>query len=310
MKTLLLVDGHALIYRAYFALPPFKTKSGFPTNVIYGFFTILQKTINDFKPEYVTILFDTPKPTFRNKLYKKYQINRPKSQDNMRIQIPVLKKILTAGNLYQLEKDGFEADDLIGTLTLDKKNSNFRKIILTGDKDIFQLVDNTTFVMTPPIGFSKGILYDKDEVIKKLNVNPNQIPDYKALAGDPSDNYPGAKGIGPKTAAKLIKEYQTIEILLEQLQNVHNPKTKNLLGKNKKNILVSKKLAIIKRDVNIKFETQKARFLGFNHKIKKELLNLGMIGLIKRLYGEKKELNSKVKDVVKKVKKEDQATLF
>ena len=217
MKTLLLVDGHALIHRAYFAIPPFKTKDGFPTNAIYGFFMILQKSINDFKPHYLVILYDTPKPTFRNKLYKNYQIHRPKSQDNMIIQIPKLKEILNKGKIFQLEKEGFEADDLIGTITTSENKNDLKKIILTGDKDIFQLVNENTFVMTPQIGFSKGLLFDKEEVIKKLKVQPIQIPDYKALAGDPSDNYPGAKGIGPKTAEKLINEFISIENLYQNL---------------------------------------------------------------------------------------------
>src|SRR3990167_2235098 len=211
MKTFLLVDGHALIHRAYFAIPPFKTKDGFPTNAIYGFFTILQKAIKDFNPLFLTILYDTPKPTFRNKLFKSYQIQRPKTQDDMKVQIPKLKEILDTGNVYQLEMEGFEADDIIGTITTQTNDKDLKKVILTGDKDIFQLVNSSTYVMTPQIGFNNAILYDEEQVIKKLKILPQLIPDYKALAGDPSDNYPGAKGIGPKTAANLIDEYKSVE---------------------------------------------------------------------------------------------------
>src|SRR3989344_6940401 len=284
MKTLLLVDGHALIHRAYFAIPPFKTKDGFPTNAIYGFFMILQKSINDFKPHYLVILYDTPKPTFRNKLYKNYQIHRPKSQDNMIIQIPKLKEILNKGKIFQLEKEGFEADELIGTITTSEKKTDLKKIILTGDKDIFQLVNENTFVMTPQIGFSKGLLFDKEEVIKKLKVQPIQIPDYKALAGDPSDNYPGAKGIGPKTAEKLINEFISIENLYQNLDKVNDLRIKKLLNDHKDDILLSKKLAVIVKNIDINFKLSDTEFLGFNQNVKKELLSLGMNTLVKRLF--------------------------
>lgn len=310
MKTLLLVDGHALIHRAYFAIPPFKTKDGFPTNAIYGFFMILQKSINDFKPHYLTILYDTPKPTFRNKLYKDYQIHRPKSQDNMIIQIPKLKEILEKGRIFQLEKEGFEADDLIGTITTNENKKDLKKIILTGDKDIFQLVNKNTFVMTPQIGFSKGLLFDKEEVFKKLKVLPIQIPDYKALAGDPSDNYPGAKGIGPKTAEKLINEFQTIENLYKNIKKVSDKRLKKLLEDHKENILISKKLAVIEKNTDIKFSLERAKFTGFNINVKKELMSLGMKGLVKRLFTNNLDKKDNSENKKKNNGESQQASLF
>src|SRR4030065_2896363 len=158
MESFLLVDGHALLYRAFFALPPFKTKSGFPTNAIYGFLTILNKAISDFNPTYLVVCFDTPKPTFRNKLYKKYQIQRPKTDLNLKIQIPVIKKILKSGKILCIEKDGFDADDLLGTIVKLVYNENIKKLILTGDKDLLQLVNSSTFVVSPHIGFNKSRL--------------------------------------------------------------------------------------------------------------------------------------------------------
>ena len=310
MKTLLLVDGHALIHRAYFAIPPFKTKDGFPTNAIYGFFMILQKSINDFKPHYLVILYDTPKPTFRNKLYKNYQIHRPKSQDNMIIQIPKLKEILNKGKIFQLEKEGFEADDLIGTITTSENKNDLKKIILTGDKDIFQLVNENTFVMTPQIGFSKGLLFDKEEVIKKLKVQPIQIPDYKALAGDPSDNYPGAKGIGPKTAEKLINEFISIENLYQNLDKVNDLRIKKLLNDHKDDILLSKKLAVIVKNIDINFKLSDTEFLGFNQNVKKELLSLGMNTLVKRLFTNNLDKKDNSENKKKNNSESQQASLF
>lgn len=310
MKTFLLVDGHALIHRAYFAIPPFKTKDGFPTNAIYGFFTILQKAIKDFNPSYLVILYDTPKPTFRKKLYKNYQIHRPKSQDDMIVQIPKLKEIFNEGSVYQLEMGGFEADDLIGTITTKISESSIKKIILTGDKDIFQLINSSTYVMTPQIGFNNAILYDDEQVIKRLNVSPSLIADYKALAGDPSDNYPGAKGIGPKTAVKLINEYKSIENLYKNLENIKDERVKKLLIQNKKDVLISKELAVIKKDVQIKFDLEKSIFTGFNEKIKEELLKLGMNGLVSRLFNNKEiPINYKTKKP-KKTNDEQQINLF
>ena len=310
MKTFLLVDGHALIHRAYFAIPPFKTKDGFPTNAIYGFFTILQKAIKDFNPLFLTILYDTPKPTFRNKLYKSYQIQRPKTQDDMKVQIPKLKEILDTGNVYQLEMEGFEADDIIGTITTQTNDKDLKKVILTGDKDIFQLVNSSTYVMTPQIGFNNAILYDEEQVVKKLKILPQLIPDYKALAGDPSDNYPGAKGIGPKTAANLINEYKSVENLYKNINIIKNERVKKILLDQKTNVFISKELAVIKKDVKINFDFNKSKFTGFNNKIKDELLSLGMKGLVSRLFNNKvKQTNPEIQKT-QKTNDEQQINLF
>ncbi len=310
MKTFLLVDGHALIYRSYFAIPPFKTKDGFPTNAIYGFFTIITKAIKDFNPTYLTILYDTPKPTFRKKLYKNYQIHRPKSQDDMIIQIPKLKEILDTGNIYQLEMEGFEADDLIGTITSNTLDKDIKKIILTGDKDIFQLINSSTYVMTPQIGFNSAILYDEEQVVRKLKITPSLIPDYKALAGDPSDNYPGAKGIGPKTAANLINEYKSIENLYKNINIIKDERVKRILIDQKENVFISKELAKIKKDVKINFDLNKSKFVGFNNKIKDELLSLGMKGLVSRLFNNKvKQINPEMQKT-QKTNDEQQINLF
>lgn len=287
MQTFLLVDGNAIMHRAFHALPPFKTKEGIPTHVVYGFFSIIYKAIADFSPKYLAVCFDTPAPTFRNKIFKEYQIQRPKIADEFISQIPSVKKALDLGGVVHLEKDGFEADDLLGTiakkigLLFDKK---IKVLILSGDRDILQLADRNIFVVSPQIGFSTSKIYDTNEVVKKFMVTPSQIADFKALAGDPSDNYSGAKGIGPKTASKLINEFQTVENLLENLKKIENPKLKKILEENKDNISLAKKLARIVTDVKIDFEIEKAKFAGFKKELKDFLLKLEMKSLVKRIF--------------------------
>ncbi len=295
------------MHRAYHALPPFKSADGTPTNVVYGYLSMLNKVVTDFKPDYLISCFDTPKPTFRNKLFKKYQSQRPKIDDSFIIQIPLVKQALDAAGINRLEKDGYEADDLIGTITRIFEKNNFRVIILTGDKDIFQLITDNVFVAAPQLGLANIKIFDKSEVEKKLDVAPNQIIEYKALAGDPSDNYPGASGIGPKTASKLIHQFGTVENIYKNLNKVDSLKIKEVLEKEKDSVFVSKKLATIITDVEIEVDIEKLKFKGFNKKLIDFLTQYQMSTLTKRIFG--------VKDVAKKseqAKKEkpDQIGLF
>lgn len=287
MQIFLLVDGNAVMHRAFHALPPFKTKTGIPTHVIYGFFSIIYKAITDFSPVYFTVCFDTPAPTFRNKIFKEYQIQRPKIADEFKSQIPSVKKALDLGGIVHLEKDGFEADDLLGTIA--KRvgflfNKKIKVLILSGDRDILQLVDRNIFVISPQTGLSNIKIYDVDEVAKKFMVTPSQIADFKALAGDPSDNYLGARGIGPKTASKLISEYQTVENLFNNLNKIENRALRKILEENKNNVFLAKKLARIVTDVKIDFEIEKAKFEGFKKELKDFLLKLEMKSLVKRIF--------------------------
>lgn len=283
------------MHRAYHALPPFKSTDGTPTNVVYGFISMLHKAINDFKPGYLASCFDTPKKTFRNKLFKDYQIQRPKIEDNFIVQIPLVKKALDEAGIYRLEKDGYEADDLIGTITKIFDGNKYRIIILTGDKDIFQLIKENIFVASPQLGLTNIKIFDRTEVEKKLNISPGEIIDYKALSGDPSDNYPGAKGIGPKTAVKLINQYGNIKNIYENLDKIQSEKIRIILKKEKKNVYLSKKLATILKDVEIDLDIKKLKFDGFNNKLKDFLESYQMISLIKRLFKEKKSQEKIIK---------------
>jgi DNA polymerase-1 len=305
MNTLLIIDGNAIMHRAFHAIPAFKTTSGKPTNVIYGFFSMLQKAIQDFHPTHIVVCFDTPKPTFRNKLYKKYQENRPKISDDFISQIPLVREGLKAAEITYLEKDGYEADDVIGTLAIHAKKHHLHSLILTGDKDILQLVNDMVMVISPKLGISNIQLLNKDDVVKKLGIPPEKITDFKALMGDPSDNYPGAKGIGPKTAAELLETYNSIDHIYKHLEDL-KPKVKDLLIKHKENVFLSKQLATIHTDVPIHINFEKTHFQSFNMKLKDFLLSLEMKTLAQRLFSDKMKINKK--NVQKK--SEEQISMF
>lgn len=288
-NTLLLIDGNALMHRAYHALPPFKTRDGLPTNAIYGFLSMLQKAIVDFKPTHLAVCFDTPTPTFRKKIFKEYQAHRPKIDDQLILQMPLIREALDKAGITRLEKPGFEADDLIGTITHKLKKPNTRILIFTGDKDILQLVSDKVFVIAPLIGLGNVKLYDREEVKKRFSLDPNQIPDLKGLMGDSSDNYSGAKGIGPKTAAQLLIQFHDIKNLFKNLNKVENKRIKKILEDHKENILLSKQLAQIHTNIDIDFNFDKTYFIRFNTELKDYLSKLEIHSLIKRLFQEKKE---------------------
>lgn len=308
MKTLLLIDGNAIMHRAYHALPPFKTKSGQPTNALFGFLSMLYKATVDFNPQYLVVCFDTPTPTFRKKIFEEYQAHRPKIEDDLKTQFTPVKEALDAAGVVHLEKPGFEADDLIGTISHHFDKNGIKVLILSGDRDIIQLVGNNVYVITPQIGFAKTKIYNEEEVEKKFGVTASQIPDYKALAGDQSDNYKGAKGIGPKTAAKLISQFKSVENLFKQLPKVE-PKLKTVLKENKKNILLSKKLATILTNVDIDFQIDKTAFSTFYESLKEILIKYEIRSLVNRFFGAKNVVVPK-KEPEKKKDDKSQMGLF
>ena len=310
MQTLLLIDGNAIMHRAYHALPPFKSADGTPTNVVYGYLSMLNKVVVDFKPDYLISCFDTPKKTFRNKLFKSYQIQRPKIENEFIVQIPLVKQALDAARVERLEKDGFEADDLIGTITRIFETNKFRVVILTGDKDIFQLITDNVFVAAPQLGLANIKIFDKSEVEKKLDVSPSQIIEYKALAGDPSDNYPGASGIGPKTASKLIHQFGTVENIYKNIDKVESEKIREVLKKEKDSVYLSKKLATIITDVDIDLDIEKLKFKGFNKKLIDFLTQYQMNTLTKRIFNVKEVEKKENPPAGGKKEKSDQIGLF
>src|SRR5260221_624319 len=224
------IHSHALIYRAHHAFADLSTSSGQKVNAVYGFARILLTVIRDFHPEYIAVTFDTHAPTFRHAEYLGYKSSRPEMPEDLRPQIDIIKRVVTAFNIPQFELAGYEADDLIGTLSLQistiakkeqKKGEppSLLTVIVTGDRDSFQLVDDDlVHAWLPGRGkFSKDKEYDEQAVMEKMGVKPSQIIDLKALMGDASDCIPGVKGIGEKTAVKLIQEFHSVDELYELL---------------------------------------------------------------------------------------------
>ena len=258
MSRLVLIDGNAIVHRAYHALPPLhKTSEGQLTNAVYGFFSMTLKIISDLNPENLIVCFDRPAPTFRKQMYVGYQATRPKMEDELSEQFKIIHEVLEKIKINIFELDGYEADDLIGTLSYQavEKKPKEEVIILTGDRDLLQLVNSQVMILAPIVGVTKMILFDEAKVKEKYGLEPHQFIDYKALVGDASDNYPGVGGIGPKRAANLLNKYHTIEGIYENLGDI-NPKIAEKLAIDAEQSAMAKKLATIELEapIHLKFE--------------------------------------------------------
>ncbi len=268
--TFVIIDGNALVHRAFHAMPPLATKDGRMINAAYGFTTILMRVMKELKPKYIATTFDLPKPTFRHEIYKEYKAHREKQVDELYDQIPIVKDIVETFNIPIYELEGFEADDLIGTIA-DKlvDHNEIDTYVVTGDMDILQLVDDSTFVYAPKRSISDIVIYDELAVRDRYgSLAPDQLVDYKALRGDPSDNIPGVAGIGDKTAIELLKEFPTLDELYAGFEKSDNikPRIKGLLTKHKKDAYLSQELAQIKLDVAVDFSLEEAQFNGVDQK--------------------------------------------
>ncbi len=262
MEKLVLIDGNAIIHRAYHALPKtMTTRAGEPTNAVYGFTTTLIKVLEDLKPDYLATSFDLAGPTFRHEHYKEYKATRVKADQELYDQIPKVKQIVETMNIPIYEKEGFEADDCIGTVVERLKNSDVEIYIVSGDKDIFQLINGKVFVYSLRKGLSQMQTIGHDNIKLEYNLDPDDFIDLKALAGDSSDNIPGVPGIGAKTATDLIQKFDTLENLYENLDSTEiKPRIKQLLETHKDQAFMSQKLATIHRDVPIKFSLEDCRW--------------------------------------------------
>lgn len=266
MNRLLLIDGNAIMHRAYHAMPQLTTTDGSPVQVVYGFASMIFGLYDKLKPSHMTVAFDRPGPTFRNELFTGYQAKRPKADDEFIAQIAGVHDLVAAFGIPTYEKDGYEADDVIGTIVKQvnskQKTENSEKIdqviIVTGDRDILQLVeDERVLVFMPTKGLSEGRVYGEKEVIERMGVTPSQVVDLKALMGDNSDNYLGVRGIGPKTAIRLLTEYGSIEKVYEELDNDRGfagETTRKKLKEGKESALLGKKLAALYTHVPMLFD--------------------------------------------------------
>ena len=256
MEKLLIIDGNSIANRAFYALPLLSNSKGEFSNAVYGFVNILTKTILDLNPTHIAIAFDYGKKTFRNEIYSEYKATRKGMPNELAVQMPILKKLLKTMGISYFEKQNIEADDIIGTLC---KTPNCQKILLSGDRDLFQLLNNETIMWFPKKGVTEIEIITENNLKDKMGINPNQVVDYKALRGDSSDNIPGVAGVGEKTAISLIETYSTLENIYENIENISG-KLKEKLENGKKLAFVSKQLATIKQDVELEYSLSDLTF--------------------------------------------------
>ncbi|MEN6349125.1 MAG: DNA polymerase I [Syntrophomonas sp.] len=253
---LMLIDGNSLLYRAFYALPLLHTSDGVYTNGVYGFLTMFRRVMAEQQPTHIAVAFDMDRKTFRNEMYSDYKANRSAPPDELRGQFQLLRDVLSALNVEYLEMQGYEADDIIGTLSRKAEEKGIESIILTGDGDALQLVSEKVKVLMSKKGITETEIYDPSQVKAKWGVDPEKMIEIKALMGDASDNIPGVPGIGPKTAMKLIAEYGSLENLYEHLDNVGGKKLLERLTEYREQAFVSRRLATIDRDMDIEFEPE------------------------------------------------------
>jgi len=227
-KTLLAVDGMAYVYRAYYAVPPMSNVNGVPTNAVFGFVRILQKIIADVIPDFVVVAFDTKEPTFRHKQYEAYKAQRPPMPDELVQQLPWIKEYVQTLNIPCLEYPGYEADDVLATLAVCASARDVNTLIATADKDLCQLVSDRIGILQA--GFNSSEVLDAERVTSKFGVSPRQIVDYLALVGDSADNIPGVEGIGPKTAAKLLQQFDTLDGIYAHIEELTGKAKERLLS--------------------------------------------------------------------------------
>lgn len=296
---LLLVDGSALLHRAYHAYPPLTSKAGQVVGAVYGVASMLYSALVEVNPTHVMVAWDLPKPTFRHEKYVGYKAQRPKADTEMVEQIPIVKQVIEAMRILQSEVEGYEADDIIGTLS--RIEIEGEVIILTGDQDTMQLVNEHVSILTPPKGKLPAKMYGIDEVREKYGVRPDQIVDYKALIGDVSDNIPGVAGVGPKTAANLLKTFETLERIYRDIKEVQlhfgEIVTKRLMD-GMESAFLSQDLSRIIVDMPLSISLDSMEYLDVKSDLLKNTLEeLGFKSLVRRIWGdEERTTKSKITD--------------
>lgn len=284
-KVLLIIDVHALIHRFFHALPPMTAPSGEPVNAIYGLSSVLLKILREQKPDYLAAAFDTPEETFREKEFRDYKIHRPPAADELVSQLKTAPEVFDHFRVKKFAQPGFEADDIIGTLVERfKKEPDLKIIILSGDLDVLQLVDDEKVLAEiSKTGVTETVLYNQAMVEERYGLKPSQLPDLKGFVGDVSDNISGVKGIGPKTAAPLIREFKTVEEVFENL-GLLPEKIFKKLEEHKDEAILSKKLATIRRDVPLECSLEDLKQTTPNKKeLEEYFVRLGFKSLVKRL---------------------------
>ncbi len=251
-QKLFLIDGSSLLYRSYYAIQHLSTSKGFPTNAVYGFVNMLKKLMEKEKPSYLGIVFDPKGPTIRHKAFKDYKAHRKPMPEDLVVQIPVVKKIIRALNIPFFEYENYEADDVLASLARLASSQNISSVIITNDKDLLQLVDESTIVYNPV----KEIYIDKEKVKDYFGVLPSQVTDVLALWGDPTDNIPGVPGIGEKTSKELINEFGSLENLLKNLEKIKKPRLQQAIKQSLDQLRLSRQLATVEKELELEFKLE------------------------------------------------------
>lgn len=250
--NLYLIDGNSYFYRAYHAIRGLTNSKGFPTNAIYGFTNMILKIIREKKPDAMAIAFDSPVPTERHKIYEKYKAQRSETPNDLIVQIPHIKKIIKAFNITTFEVPGYEADDIVCTIAKKAASQNINVFILSGDKDMMQVVGNGIKIYDP----MKDLIIDENHVRERFGVPPERLPEIMAIAGDAIDNIPGVKGIGEKTAKELLSKTDSLDELLNHPEKIENERIRKMVVDNIENIKISKTLATINTNIPIDISLQ------------------------------------------------------
>ena len=299
---IVLIDGFSIAFRAFYALPEtLMTSKGTPTNVIHGFLSMLNKISTDYKLEQLIVTWDLPGKTFRNDIYTDYKANRSSAPDNFNVQVPLLHELLNTFNIPQVSKEGFEADDVLGSLSTILNNQNKKVLIVTGDRDTYQLISNKTKILYTKRGISDVDLVDEKFFLKKFGIKTNQYVEYLALKGDPSDNIPGLPGVGEKTAINLLKKYKDINNIYNNLSDL-TPKIKDSFETNKDILLMSKDLATIRVDLKLQVPDTKIEDTIFqSDKILKDsqeqVTNLELNKYIRKYKSQQENVNIEDKEI-------------
>ncbi len=245
--NLFLIDGNSYFYRAYYAIKKLSTSKGLPTNAIYGFTNMILKIIREKQPNCLAIILDSPAPTKRHKIYEAYKAQRPETPKDLIIQIPYIKKIIEAFSIPTFEIPGYEADDIICTIAKRVSSHKIDVFIVTGDKDLMQVINRNIKIYDP----MKDIIIDEKYVLDRFGVTPERIPEFIAITGDPIDNIPGVKGIGEKTAKEILKKIENLDDLINHPEKIENERIRKMLIENIENIKMSKFLATIETNIPI-----------------------------------------------------------
>ncbi|SHN06157.1 DNA polymerase I [Gracilibacillus kekensis] len=288
-NKLVLIDGNSIAYRAFFALPLLNNDKGVYTNAVYGFTTMLLRILEEEQPSHILVAFDAGKTTFRHETYKEYKGGREKTPSELSEQFPILRELLDALAIKHYQLPNYEADDIIGTIANQAKDKDFEVKVISGDKDLLQLVSDKVDVRLTKKGISEVMTYTPETLKEDMEVTAEQILDLKALMGDKSDNIPGVPGVGQKTAVKLLKQFDTVENLYDQLDEVTG-KLKEKLENNKEEAFMSKQLVTINQQSPIKITTDDTKYHGYQEKTVKDFFKeLGFNSLLNRIDGEEEE---------------------